>query len=109
VKSYRKRLSALVVEHTGFTDHRVGVPERDDKGYIITDREGKPVGGEPITQKIKSVEILEDAEPSGGWSLFYFDKDGNFLTDTWHMTLEEAKEQAYEEFRIPEDAWTEIP
>jgi hypothetical protein len=41
----------------------------------------------------------------GGYLLLYFDASGKCLTDTWHLTVEEAKAQAQFEFGIEEAAW----
>ena len=61
------------------------------------------VGGEDVTAQIASVEIDEGDRDC---YLFYFDANGNCLTDTWHETLERAKAQALFEFAIDEDDWS---
>jgi hypothetical protein len=41
----------------------------------------------------------------GAFYLYRFTDAGRCITDTWHMTIEEAKEQAFEEFRIAPADW----
>ncbi len=57
------------------------------------------------------VEIVEvnDGGRSAGFHLEYFDANGEFMTDTWHPTLPEAKAQATYEFETAEDEWMPIP
>jgi hypothetical protein len=48
------------------------------------------------------VEIID---ANGGFSLVRYSAEGAFAGDTWHATLEEAKQQAHFEFAIPENSW----
>ena len=50
------------------------------------------------------VEIVED---EAGVSLFRYCSEGNYISDTWHKTIEEAKSQAEKEFGIDQENWFE--
>lgn len=68
---------------------------------------GGIVGGEVVPiKKLPQPAWVEIHEDKHGWFLFYFDADGEFLTDGWHETLEKAKHQAAFEFEIRADEWT---
>jgi hypothetical protein len=41
----------------------------------------------------------------GGYFLIYCDSHGKKMTDGWHKSVEEAKNQARVEFEILEDDW----
>lgn len=56
------------------------------------------------THAIASVQI-EGAD--GEFYLLYFDSAGNYITDTWHLALEGAKQQASFELGILDDDWQE--
>lgn len=43
-----------------------------------------------------------------GFYLFYLDKDGRELTDTYHSTLSEAMSQAEFEFLVKPEEWTDV-
>jgi hypothetical protein len=60
---------------------------------------------EDVTSQIAWVEI-EAAD--GACYLFYFDANGNCLTDTWHETVERAKAQAQFEFETDEGDWKDV-
>ena len=49
---------------------------------------------------------LEIVQEDIGFFLFRYNQDG-FFGDTWHETLEEAKDQAKFEFGINQDWWLE--
>jgi len=84
------RLRANIRRMTGATRH------------IIHGRES-----EDIASQIAWVEI-EPADADGNFFLFYFTAAGTFLTDTWHQSLEDAKEQARFEFEIEDADWQEV-
>lgn len=44
-------------------------------------------------------------ESDGGFYLFYCDDQWGVLTDTWHETLEDAKEQAEFEYKGTSRTW----
>lgn len=50
------------------------------------------------------VEIVQD---EAGVSLFRYCSEGNYIADTWHKSLEEAKRQAEYEFGITDEHWFE--
>jgi hypothetical protein len=52
-----------------------------------------------------SAEIEETTE---GFFLYRLDLSGQCISDTWHQSLEEAKEQAKFEFLISEHEWLEV-
>lgn len=72
----------------------------------------------PITMEMKQtgkipcpayLEIVEEK----GWKeptylMIYYDKNAEFLTDSWFPTLKEAKEQARLEFDLSDDDWKVI-
>ena len=49
---------------------------------------------------------LEIVQEGNGFFLYRYNKDG-FFGDTWHETLNEAKDQAKFEFGIEPDWWLE--
>jgi hypothetical protein len=51
---------------------------------------------------------VEINEQDGLYYLFSYTETGRFISDTCHLTLAEAKEQALWEFEIPHDAWVDI-
>ena len=51
--------------------------------------------------------VLEEAD--GAFYLFRFDRDGNELSDTWHMTREDAEAQATYEFQDALGKWSVVP
>jgi len=46
-----------------------------------------------------SATTLEIRSEKHGYTAFRFDQDGEYIADTWHMSLQEAKEQL--EFEYP--------
>ncbi len=79
------RLSASVRRATGRTRHVLhGVASVD------------------VTPQVAWVEI---EARDGAFYLYYFDSNGDGLADTWHETVEQAKEQARFEFEIEERDW----
>jgi hypothetical protein len=83
-------LRARVHKVTGKTTH--------SRGMVV---DGKVVAGEPLPPPAYvTIEPADDA-----FYLFYFDADGNCMTDTWHQTLESAKRQAHFELEISDDDW----
>ena len=60
---------------------------------------------EDLSSNIAWVEI----EPSdGAFYLFYFSAKGECLADTWHESLDHAKQQADFEFEIDQADWKEV-
>jgi hypothetical protein len=60
------------------------------------------VAGAEASSLIAWVELEPD---DGGYFLLYLDASGQSLTDTWHETVEAAREQARFEFEIDDDDW----
>lgn len=87
------RIKAYVNASTGKTEHYNGsaISENND-GF---ERVPRP----------KWVEISEEPE---GFYLYHFNQAGECIADTWHETLEEAKEQAKFEFEIKDNDWTTV-
>ena len=86
----KKRLKADVVASTGNTTHAVG----------------KLVDGKPmIDEQIPVPAWVEIAEDDGGFFLMHYDEEGTCIADTWHQSLDEAKEQAEFEFGISASGW----
>lgn len=75
---------------TGNTAHLVARHSPD--GRIEIDRVPVPMW----------VEIVEEDER---FFLRHFSGDGDCIADTWHPTVDEAKEQALFEFGILADQW----
>jgi len=87
------KLAAEVRRVTGATQHLVG---RTDNGNLVADSEL------PAAHR---VEIESGKAGDEGFCLNRYDVQGRFAGDTWHLTLEEAMEQAEFEFEIPPDGW----
>jgi len=58
-----------------------------------------------LTEAFLSASTLEIEDTDDGFLLLRYDKDGAFAGDTWHLTVEEAKEQAAFEFELDKDGW----
>jgi len=87
------RIRAKVNGSTGKTRHSIGTLIDD----VPTSVEDSPTP--------KWVEISEEG---GAYYLFHLDGEGVCLADTWHQTLDEAKQQASFEFGIGADEWFEM-
>lgn len=76
----------------------------DEPGSATRDHSTE--GSVAVAQKLASawVEIVKD---EAGVSLFRYCSEGNYIADTWHETVEEAKRQAEREFGIHEENWFE--
>lgn len=53
--------------------------------------------------------ILTIEETEEGFFLFRYTNEGEIAGDTWHMTLDDAIEQAKFEYGIDANQWTDIP
>jgi hypothetical protein len=82
------RLKANVRRYTGKTRH------------LVHGRES-----EEIASTIQRVEIQPDDE---AFLLLYFNASEDCVADTWHQTLDQAKEQANFEFEIEEADWSAL-
>lgn len=88
------RLRAKVSEATGKARHSIGA---------LIDGVPAPIGDLPTPEW---VEI--SSEEDGAYYLFHLDADGVCFADTWHQSLDEAKEQAAFEFGIEPGGWAEV-
>ena len=86
-------LKATVKRATGATAHYIGGMGRDSK-----------FGVHPAPVPT-SVEIQQS---ESGWLLLRIDANGDPITDSWHASLEEAKEQARFEYEIEEGDWEAV-
>ena len=59
----------------------------------------------PIEQVILDVRILED---EGGFILEWQSSKTDYSNDSWHMTIEDAKSQAMDQFGIEASEWVGI-
>ena len=87
------RLRANVKRVTGETSHFIGGV--DDKGRFQATPADVP-------------SWVEIEESDAGWMLLRFDAQGDAITDTWHESLADAKEQAKFEYEIEEDDWEPV-
>ncbi len=60
-----------------------------------------------ITEKLSIAAYVEIVESNKNIYLYRYDRDGNIVGDTWHLTIDEAKKQAHYEYGIENDQWTE--
>jgi hypothetical protein len=68
---------------------------------------GDLVDGTPMPVEIvRTPEWVEISEEDGAYYLFHLDAEGVCFADTWHQTLEEAKQQAAFEFGIEAKEWS---
>ena len=87
------RLRARVSEATGKTRHSIGA---------LFDGVPTPI------EDLPTPEWVEISEEDGAYYLFHLDADGVCFADTWHQSLDEAKEQAAFEFGIESNDWAEV-
>jgi hypothetical protein len=87
------KLRSHVRHNTGKTHHSIGTLV---DGQLVT------VGG------FLPTAYVEIHEEEGGYFLIHHDKEGQQGADTWHLTLEEAKNQAAFEFEIRETHWVTV-
>ena len=85
------KIRAVVKKHTGATKHF--------HSEIVA-------GGVVPRTELPVAEWVAIEHTDGGYYLFYYDLKDECIADTWHATLNEAKEQAKFEFAIEEDDWT---
>jgi hypothetical protein len=78
------------------TTHYVGLPP-------------ELTGGQDYRQRIGPALLLLISATSEGVFLNRFDALGNGVGDTWHTSLEEAKEQAKFEFPAAPLQWLAVP
>lgn len=68
------------------------------------------ITGETKSQiPIPVADVLLIEKTDSGIFLFYLTKEARCLTDSWHQTVEDAKEQAKFEFDNDPSEWKEVP
>ena len=85
---------AAVRRATGQVRHYVGPVARQDG----------TLGGALMSPAVR-VEIEEDQTGTGNFFLLRYGLKDEFAGDTWHQTLDEAKEQAEFEFGVAKSDW----
>lgn len=85
--------TATVRNATGATRHYVTV--RDRSGNL----EASPIQGTVSLD----IDVCDE-----GVFLLHRDVSGDCIADTWHLSAEEAKQQARLEFSVEEDDWVEV-
>jgi hypothetical protein len=93
MEGFCMRLRAEVTGSTGKTRQAIGA---------LVDGQPTPIAELPVPK------WLEISEEDGAFYLFHLDAEGVCYADTWHQSLEEAKQQAAFEFGIASDKWTEV-
>ena len=56
---------------------------------------------------LANILVIEGSDQ--GYFLYRYSSNGEFAGDTWHRTLEEAYDQAENEFDILPDDWEKLP
>lgn len=74
-----------------------------DERHEPTGRAAHSVGGADSDAPAGLAICLDDG--SNAYHLFYCDADWDPVTDSWHHTLDDAKNQAEREFAGVEDTW----
>jgi hypothetical protein len=55
--------------------------------------------------RVPSALAIAQLAGDPGFYLYYFDSNGKELTDTYHLTIEQAQKQASFEFGVEESDW----
>ncbi|MBI1877522.1 MAG: hypothetical protein HYR94_04705 [Chloroflexi bacterium] len=66
-------------------------------------------GGQDYREKLPRPRVFVIEEKSEGVFLFRFAADGSFGGDTWHMSIDDAKNQAAYEYGDMLGRWEQIP
>jgi hypothetical protein len=66
-------------------------------------------GGTDDREILLSPAVLVIEEKLDGIFLFRFMRDGSCVGDTWHLTVEDAKQQAEYEYGIAPSEWKQVP
>ena len=61
----------------------------------------------PLPCPVPSYVVIE--EQDGAFYLFRYTEEGACIADTWHLSIEEAKNQAEFEYEIRDNDWFEWP
>jgi hypothetical protein len=92
----RRFLSILSGSYTVKVRHYIGMPPE------LTD------GVDQRTLMGASAFIIIEEDPEGVF-LFRYDSKGKCVGDTWHQTIEDAKDQAAYEYEDALGAWQTVP
>lgn len=90
-----KKLKATVFKANADARQGLGSNEPSISGF-------GPKGAFPLAYWVEIVAV------DSGFSLQRYGQDGRFCGDTWHQSIEEAKEQASFEFNTNEGDWVEL-
>lgn len=66
-------------------------------------------GGSDQREVMQTAALVTIEEKPDGVFLFRFTADGQIVGDTWHMTVDEAKQQAKFEYNDALTAWIPVP
>jgi hypothetical protein len=72
-----------------------------------THLQGMPAPGGIEIARLPDPVAVEVVEHDGAFLLLRLDRAGHCIADTWHETLEAAREQANFEFGVEESDWKE--
>jgi hypothetical protein len=86
-------LTASMRRNDGVTRHYLA--ERDEHGKL----EAKAIQ----SSSSLAIDVRDD-----GVFLLHLDEKGECVADTWHQSIEEAKEQARFEFLVQDGDWKEV-
>ena len=89
-----RKLHATVRKSTEQTKHSIGILGPD---------------GPNATSEMPVAVKLEISADDNGVFLIRFDKNGTFCGDTWHQSIDDAKEQASFEFSVADSDWDTTP
>lgn len=65
--------------------------------------------GEPVDiKRLPFAKWLEIVEDKSGVYLYHYIADGECISDTWHLSVNEAMAQAEFEFQIKQTEWCKI-
>jgi len=67
------------------------------------------MGGKDVRELMEAPVLITIEEKPDGVFLFRFTADGRVVGDTWHTTVEEAKQQARFEFADLLSDWKSVP
>lgn len=79
-------------------------PKGESTNYIGSIVDGNIVRGVQLPNPVR----LEISEEEGAFFLFYLDANDNCFADSWHQTLESAKQAAFLGFGINPDQWRTV-
>jgi hypothetical protein len=66
-------------------------------------------GGSDTRQQLGAASFLIIDATTDGVFLIRYQSDGNYVGDTWHMNVDDAKHQANQEFAGSLSEWRDVP